>query len=49
MLSGEENSLNLDKDFDLVDCGLGKVQDFKGKDLKGKVALIKKRGNYFYR
>ncbi|MDK0628765.1 S8 family serine peptidase [Clostridium perfringens] len=42
MLSGEENSLNLDKDFDLVDCGLGKVQDFKGKDLKGKVALIKR-------
>ncbi|WP_300259799.1 S8 family serine peptidase [Clostridium sp.] len=42
MLSGEENNLNLDKEFDLVDCGLGRIKDLKGKDLKGKVALIKR-------
>ena len=31
-----------DKELSLVDCGLGEVSDFEGKDLSGKVALIKR-------
>lgn len=30
------------KAFEIVDCGSGKTSDFKDKDLKGKVALIKR-------
>ncbi|QAA34825.1 S8 family serine peptidase [Clostridium manihotivorum] len=30
------------KDFEIVDCGLGQASDFTGKDVKGKVALIKR-------
>ncbi|MGL5379548.1 S8 family serine peptidase, partial [Clostridium sp.] len=30
------------KELEIVDCGLGKSIDFEGKDLKGKVALIKR-------
>lgn len=29
-----------DNELTLVDCGLGKVEDFEGKDLSGKAALI---------
>ncbi|MGL5346746.1 MAG: S8 family serine peptidase [Peptostreptococcaceae bacterium] len=30
----------LDKDLEIVDCGFGLEQDFEGKDIKEKVALI---------
>lgn len=29
-------------EYELVDCGLGDVADFEGKDLKGKIALIQR-------
>ncbi|MBY0755416.1 S8 family serine peptidase [Clostridium sardiniense] len=31
-----------DKELEIVDCGLGKESDFKGKDVKGKVALVQR-------
>ncbi|MGH4122415.1 MAG: S8 family serine peptidase [Clostridium sp.] len=34
-------------EYDIVDCNLGTPEDFKGKDLKGKVALIKRGSNSF--
>ena len=33
--------------FNLVDCGLGQAADFTGKNLTGKIALIKRGGNTF--
>jgi lactocepin len=30
------------KDFEIIDCGVGQPSDFEGKDVKGKVALIKR-------
>ena len=42
MLSEDESVLKVDTDFEMVDCGLGKEEDFKDKDLEGKVALIKR-------
>lgn len=41
----EVNPVNVFKptdEFELVDCGLGKPGDFKGKDLNKKIALIKR-------
>lgn len=35
------------KDYEFVDCGLGKKEDFEGKDLTGKVALMKRGGITF--
>jgi lactocepin len=32
----------LSGEYKLVDCGIGDVADFAGKDLKGKIALIKR-------
>ena len=34
-------------DYSFIDCGLGKKEDFAGKDLTGKVALIKRGGITF--
>lgn len=31
-----------DKELEIVDCGLGKESDFKGKDVKGKIALVQR-------
>ena len=38
------NSINkyMGKEFDAVYCGLGGVEDFEGKDLKGKVAIVER-------
>lgn len=35
------NSLK-NQTLEMVDCGIGKVEDFEGKDLDGKIALIKR-------
>lgn len=32
----------LNQDLNLVDCGLGRIEDFNGKDLTGKIALVKR-------
>ncbi|MBZ9623618.1 S8 family serine peptidase [Clostridium sp. FP2] len=34
-------------EYELVDCSLGTPEDFKGKDLKGKIALVKRGSNTF--
>lgn len=35
------------KDYEFVDCGLGKKEELEGKDLTGKVALMKRGGITF--
>lgn len=35
------------KEYSLIDCGVGKPEDFEGKDVKGKVALIIRGGITF--
>lgn len=41
--TSEVNPLcNLIGDYEIVDCGLGYPEDFEGKDLNGKIALIKR-------
>ncbi|WP_168190096.1 S8 family serine peptidase [Caloramator sp. E03] len=35
--------------YEIVDCGVGSEEDFQGKDLNGKIALIQRGGGlYFY-
>lgn len=34
-------------DYEFIDCGLGNTEDFEGKDVEGKVALIKRGGLTF--
>lgn len=33
--------------YEVVNCGLGQVGEFDGKDVKGKIAVIKRGGNTF--
>ncbi|MDP4090733.1 MAG: S8 family serine peptidase, partial [Bacillota bacterium] len=43
--TSEVNPLSILKDtngYQLVDCGVGRPEDFAGKDLKGKIALIQR-------
>ncbi|MGG5461270.1 S8 family serine peptidase [Clostridium sp. B9] len=42
MESDEKNNVDTSKEYEIVDCGLGFEEDFYKKDLKGKVALIKR-------
>lgn len=42
MISDEKNNVNTSEEYEIVDCGLGNENDFSGKDLKGKIALIKR-------
>ena len=40
--------INFEKgDYEFIDCGLGNTEDFEGKDVAGKVALIKRGGLTF--
>lgn len=36
------DKFSLEQNLSLVDCGTGKVEDFNGKDLSGKIALVKR-------
>ena len=42
VISQSNNSINkyMGRDFEAVYCGLGSVEDFAGKDLTGKVAIV---------
>lgn len=37
----------MNKDYEIVECGVGQKSDFEGKDLKDKIALIKRGNNTF--
>lgn len=40
-------SLKADGEYEVLDCGTGKPEDFQGKNIKGKIALIERGGNTF--
>lgn len=44
---GPELTMLKGSELEYVDCGLGKEEDFTGKDVKGKIALIKRGGLTF--
>ncbi|OPJ61922.1 S8 family serine peptidase [Clostridium oryzae] len=47
LLSVNDPIGTLNGDYEIVDCGLGSVDDFADKDIKGKIALIQRGGNTF--